>query len=235
MILRGSVGEGGKNHSEDVELVQTLLKKVGTYLGKVDCKCGPKTIAAIADFQRTIMKNPDGRVDPAGYTWLALSHPSVKPVSYKPPPTTKGDWSGDSSRWTQEKKLASMNAKLRPKVEHILKALTDAGFQPKIFFGWRSVQVQLEIYKKGNSKVKFSFHNAQTPEGIPNSYAADIVDKRWGWDAPAEKNGFWKALGKAAKAEDLVWGGNWKTLRDVAHVQNKQNSELAAVKRESGL
>jgi peptidoglycan L-alanyl-D-glutamate endopeptidase CwlK len=234
MLLRGSVGERGKNRPDDVELVQTLLKKVGAYTGKVDQLCGPETIAAILSFQRTIMKKPDGRVDPTGHTWMALSHPGVKPVSLAPP-TTKGDWSGDSAKWSQEKKLASLNAALRRKVENILKALTAGGFQPKIFYGWRSVQVQLELYKAGKSTVKFSFHNAQTPNGIPNSYAADIVDRRWGWDDAAEKNGFWKALGNAAKAERLVWGGTWKSFRDVAHVQNKQNSELAAVKKESGL
>ena len=234
MILKSSVGQGGKNWPDDVDLVQTLLKKIGTYLGDVDGKCGPATLAAILSFQRTIMKNPDGRIDPTGHSWMALSHPGVQPVVLAPS-TTKGDWSGDSSKWTQGKKLASLNDELRPKVENILKSLTDAGFQPKIFFGWRSVQVQLEIFRQGNTKIKFSFHNAQKPDGTPNAYAADIVDKRWGWEAPAAKNGFWKALGKAAKDEDLVWGGDWKTFPDVAHVQNKQNSELAAVKKESAL
>ncbi len=234
MILKGSVGEGGKNRPDDVELVQTLLKKVGAYNAKVDSEYGPQTQAAILAFQKTIMNDPDGCIDPAGHTWMALSHPDVKPVVLTPP-TTKGDWSGDSAKWTQEKKLASLNLDLRPKVERILKALASAGFQPKIFYGWRSVQVQLEIYKAGNTKVKFSFHNAQKPDGTPNAYAADIVDKRWGWGTEAKTNGFWTALGKAAKDETLVWGGDWTGFTDVAHVQNRQNSELAAVKKESGL
>lgn len=234
MILRGSVGKGGKNLPGDVELIQTLLKKIGAYLGKVDSQCGPKTIAAILAFQKTIMKNPDGRIDCAGHAWTVLANPGVQPIVLAPP-TTKGDWSGDSAKWTQEKKLLSLNAGLRPKVENILKSLADSGFQPKIFYAWRSVQVQLEIFERGDSTVKFSFHNAQTPNGIPNAYAADIVDKRWGWDAGAEKAGFWKALGKAAEKEGLVWGGTWKKFTDVAHVQNRQNSELAAVKKESGL
>jgi D-alanyl-D-alanine carboxypeptidase/Putative peptidoglycan binding domain len=234
MILKGSVGEGGKNWPDDVQLIQTLLKKAGTLLGRVDGKCGPKTIAAIVGFQKTIMKKPDGRIDPAGHSWIALSHPSVQPSTLAPA-TTKGQWSGDSARWPQEKKLASLNADLRPKVEKILKSLADSGFQPKVFYGWRSVQVQLELYKEGNTTVKFSFHNAQKTDGTPNSYAADIVDKRWGWEPPAEVNGFWKALSKAAKDQGLVWGGDWASFPDVAHVQNKQNSELAAVRKESGL
>lgn len=147
----------------------------------------------------------------------------------------KDQWGGDSSQWTQEKKLASLDAALRPKVARILDLLRDQGFQPKVFFGWRSVKVQLQLFNRGVTKVKFSFHNAQKPNGTPNAYAADIVDSRWGWGNDAQANGFWDALGDAAHSQGLVWGGDWTTFKDVAHVQNKQNSELAAVKRESGL
>ncbi|BBA33140.1 peptidoglycan-binding domain-containing protein [Methylocaldum marinum] len=83
--------------------------------------------------------------------------------------------------------------------------------------------------------MKFSFHNAQLPDGTPNSYAADIVDERWGWSNDAEKNGFWQAMGEEANQLGLVWGGDWKNFKDVAHVQSRQNSELASVKKESGL
>jgi peptidoglycan L-alanyl-D-glutamate endopeptidase CwlK len=83
--------------------------------------------------------------------------------------------------------------------------------------------------------VRFSFHNAQRPDGTPNAYAADIVDERWGWEPAAEENGYWEALGEEARALGLVWGGDWRTFKDVAHIQGRQNSELAATKRESGL
>ena len=147
----------------------------------------------------------------------------------------KSDWSGDSSQWTQEKKLLSLDPLFRPKVQSVLTTLTAQGFQPKIFFGWRSVAVQHELFLKSRTKVQFSFHNAQKPDGTPNAYAADIVDVRWGWEKEAEENGFWDALGNAAKDVKLVWGGDWERFRDVAHVQSRQNSELGAVKRASGL
>ena len=128
-----------------------------------------------------------------------------------------------------------MNPLLRPKVQAVITALAARRFQPRIFYGWRSVAVQLELYKKGNSKVKFSFHNAQKPDGTPNSYAADIIDSRYGWSAQAETSGFWKALGEEAKKQKLYWGGDWSDFRDWAHVQLVNNAQLAAVKRESGL
>ncbi len=156
-------------------------------------------------------------------------------ASPQPVKTDLSQWTGDSAHWTQEKKSRSMNPLLRPKVQAVIKALQARGFQPKIFYGWRSVAVQLDLYKKGNSKVKFSFHNAQLPDGTPNSYAADIIDSRYGWSSEAETSGFWKALGEEARKNKLYWGGDWSSFRDWAHVQLVDNDQLAAVKRGSGL
>jgi predicted chitinase len=62
---------------EDVGTVQTLLKAKGLYLGKPDNKCGPKTVAAIKEFQAKMTyfdgKVPDGAVSPGGPTWQALN------------------------------------------------------------------------------------------------------------------------------------------------------------------
>src|SRR5438874_3293195 len=129
----------------------------------------------------------------------------------------------------------SLEPAFRAKVQILLEKLKAAGFKPKIFYGWRSVDVQQQLFREGKSQVQFSFHNAQKPDGTPNAYAADIIDQRWGWEDEAETNGYWTALGKAAKSLGLVWGGDWKDFPDEAHVQSRQNSELAAVKKESGL
>ncbi len=32
--------------------------------------------------------------------------------------------------------------------------------------------------RRGVTKVRFSFHNALTPQGRPNAWAVDIVDER---------------------------------------------------------
>jgi hypothetical protein len=145
------------------------------------------------------------------------------------------EWSGNSQQWPQEKKLASLEEGFRAKVNAVLAELQQNGFKPYIVYGWRSVDVQKQLVADGRSKVRFSFHNAQKPDGTPASYAADIVDRRWGWTEAAERNGFWRALGEAARAQGLVWGGDWKSFPDVAHIQGRPNTELAAVKRESGL
>jgi peptidoglycan L-alanyl-D-glutamate endopeptidase CwlK len=45
--------------------------------------------------------------------------------------------------------------------------------------------------------------------------AADIIHKEKGWEAPMQ---WWQQLGAAAKAQGLVWGGDW-TFRDYPHIQ----------------
>lgn len=233
VVIHGSVGQGGKNDPDDAGKVQSLLNSAGaTPPLAVDRKVGPATIKAILAFQARFLREPDGRVDPGGRT-LGELNKSAQGRSV--PPEEKAEWTGDSSKWSQDKKLRSMDARFNKKVVNVLAALKKRGFQPSIFFGWRSVQVQLELVKKGNSTVKFSFHNAQKRDGTPNAYAADIIDTRWAWGANAEKNGFWKALGEEAKVEGLYWGGDWTSFKDWAHIQYYPNSSLGQVKRESGL
>jgi len=70
--ISGSVGKGGENKAADVKLVQELLKKKGQNVA-VDGDCGPKTIAAIKAFQQAEFGWQDGRIDPAGKSWKALS------------------------------------------------------------------------------------------------------------------------------------------------------------------
>lgn len=230
IALLSSVGERGKNLREDVLIVQRLLKSKGYDPGPVDGICGPRTIAGIRKFQTTFLSQPDGLIEPNRTTWIRLSNTRSMPAN-----PSLLQWSGDSAQWPEEKKLQSIHPNLRPKVQAVLEALRKRGFQPKIFFGWRSVAVQLEIYSRGDSKVKFSFHNAQKPDGTPNSYAADIIDSRYGWSTQAQTSGFWKALGEHAKAQGLYWGGDWSSFKDWAHVQLVSNSQLAQIKRESGL
>jgi peptidoglycan L-alanyl-D-glutamate endopeptidase CwlK len=234
------VGSGGVNQHHDVRVVQSQLNaQLPAQHQKLveDAKCGPLTIAAIRSFQKLVvgLRVPDGRVDPRGRTLVALNNPSSAAKWSQGLTAQQQKWGGDSARWTQEKKLESMNPLFRVKVKSVVSALRKRGFQPKIFYGWRSVEVQLELFRRGRTKVKFSFHNAQRLDGTPNSYAADIIDRRWGWGEAAEANGFWRALGDEAKKRGLVWGGDWQRFRDVAHVQGRMNSELSNVKHESGL
>jgi len=126
-----------------------------------------------------------------------------------------------------------MNAQFRVKVNAVIKVLQEEGFKPKIFYGWRSTAVQLDLYNKKHSKMKFSFHNATQKNGVPNAYAADIIDSRYAWSEKPETKKFWQALGKAAKEQGLYWGGDWVSFKDWAHVQMHPNSKLRNIMLES--
>lgn len=224
--ISASVGKRGVNRRGDVLIVQGLLKESASDPGAADGVCGPKTVAAIERFQQRFLHRPDGLIEPGKLTWTKLTAASTRVLL---------EWQGDSSRWPEEKKLRSLKSEFRPKVQDLLSRLIIAGFKPKIFYGWRSVQVQEELYKKGRTKVRFSFHNVQLPDGTPNACAADIIDARFGWSDTADTRQFWDALGTEAKNLGLVWGGDWTSIPDYAHVQFYPNSLLHRVKEQSGL
>ena len=78
--ISGSVGAGGKNHPDDVQMVQSQLNRLARAGLEVDGQIGPKTIEAIKAFQRSLgFTSPDGRVDPGQTTDRALAGQKVEP------------------------------------------------------------------------------------------------------------------------------------------------------------
>lgn len=76
--ISASVGQFPSiNKSNDVLKVQRHLNQAGAGL-KEDGNCGSKTVAAIKDYQRNFLSNPDGRVDPGGSTWKNLIDSKLK-------------------------------------------------------------------------------------------------------------------------------------------------------------
>ena len=73
-----SVGTYGTNRTADVMVVQQLLNGLSLTEGgptaplKADGIVGPKTTAAINNYQSRLMSKPDGRIDPQGPTINAL-------------------------------------------------------------------------------------------------------------------------------------------------------------------
>ena len=73
-IVRKSVGSGCPNDASDVRIVQRLLNHNTQVLLTVDGIVGPKTIAAITQFQKEFTGIVDGRVDPHGPAILKLAN-----------------------------------------------------------------------------------------------------------------------------------------------------------------
>ncbi len=96
---------------------------------------------------------------------------------------------------------------LRLKVQAILRDLEGHDDQPLIDGGvWRSPAEQMQKYKLGYSKVKWSFHNATTRDGKPDALACDITDARFAWESPLS---FWLRLAASAQAHGMESGIYW--------------------------
>lgn len=61
--LTGSVGRGGENHRADVIAVQNRLRFSAIDTGPIDGGMGPLTAAAILEFQRHFLRQPDGIIE----------------------------------------------------------------------------------------------------------------------------------------------------------------------------
>lgn len=144
---------------------------------------------------------------------------------------------GNEARWSESKKLASLDPRLRAKVVQLMQRMRALGFKPKLFYGWRGLATQARLQEGGTSWVSFSFHNAVNAQGEPAALGADIVDANVGWGEEGQPSEavamrFFEVLGREAKAMGLYWGGDWRK-KDYAHVQLMPNSALAAVKAQS--
>lgn len=89
-VIKNSVGQHGKNHLDDVRVIQHLLNlSVSKKALQENGICNSDTINAITTFQKeNSLKVIDGRVDPHGATIVSLLKqaktarpPASKPVS----------------------------------------------------------------------------------------------------------------------------------------------------------
>lgn len=101
--------------------------------------------------------------------------------------------------------------------QQIVKKMQDAGYPSKIFYGYRSAELQLALYNK-RPKVT----NAR-PYESPHQYyeAVDIVHETLFWNAPPE---YWETLSAVVQVVSkefgvgLTHGHNWQMV-DSAHIE----------------
>lgn len=112
--------------------------------------------------------------------------------------------------------IESLEPGFRQKVSRVLDKMRAKGWQPRVSEGRRTIKEQREKLRRGVTKTMNSKHLC----GI----AADITDRRYGWGGRAANTNFkfWTDLGAAARGEGLGWGGDWKSFKDVAHVEERR-------------
>lgn len=148
--------------------------------------------------------------------------------------------------------MGALNPRFSPQVKKVLQRLEDDGFQPRVAATWRSPDRQELIFQRGKLRQKvlgggpatqarggLSCHN-MLDDGVRASLAADIIPGK-NRKTARQKAAFFAALGQAAKAEKLGWGGRWKKRNrvwarfglgwDPGHIQS---SECTWGKRKRG-
>lgn len=110
--------------------------------------------------------------------------------------------------------------KVQEAVERVLSRMRAEGFNPRLFETLRTAERQDFLFGFGRryddgrgivTKVQSHLHGWHG-----YGLAVDIVENdATPWTAP---QAFWNALGAAAEANGMTWGGRWKFL-DVPHIQ----------------
>jgi hypothetical protein len=147
----------------------------------------------------------------------APAKPTQGPPLPKPKPAGERDTAEPGTKpktvAVSMKNLEGLDPTFKTQVISILQELAGKGWIPVVAEGVRDKAQQQKKVDAGYSKTMNSRHLT--------GHAVDIVDRRYGWGGPAAKldHAFWTDLGAAANSRGLEWGGDWKSFKDVAHVQ----------------
>ena len=157
---------------------------------------------------------------PAGSIGSVVTPTPPPPASPAPPASSSNSGANDEDpkrcykmRTGTERSncmISLMSPGIQPKVKAIVKELRDAGWQAVVHESRRDRAQQEKKCRDKRSKTMCSKHMCDN--------AADIIDKRYAWNISTSHD-FWTALGKATKRQGLEWGGDWKSFKDVAHIQ----------------
>jgi hypothetical protein len=134
VAIGASVGKGAANALADVIIVQHLLNDwlgdTGQTLLPTTGNCGPLTIAAIEAFQTRVLgaTRPDGRIDPGGRSWNALSTRAA------PAATLSGAtwWHANQARFPNSAAIGDLIQPFRDNVTAFLAELKEAGATVKV-------------------------------------------------------------------------------------------------------
>jgi peptidoglycan L-alanyl-D-glutamate endopeptidase CwlK len=121
---------------------------------------------------------------------------------------------------SSDKRLQRLHPALAAAVRGVIADLAARGIVVEVVQGLRTFEEQDELYAKGRTKPGAIVTQARGGESNHNyGLAADLcpfTGDTPDWNAPMA---VWTAIGTAAIAHGLEWGGQWKKFLDKPHVQ----------------
>ncbi len=117
-------------------------------------------------------------------------------------------------------RLKAVHPLLRRRVEALIARLAEQGIVVEVVQGFRTEREQNELYAQGRTKPGKKVTNAKAWQSNHNyGLAVDLCPFENGvpnWNAPRAT---WKLIGLEAERQHLEWGGRWKSIEDLPHVQ----------------
>jgi hypothetical protein len=138
--------------------------------------------------------------------------PRAKPVmaTVPPPEEPEPDLPPKTTKVVKDKKW--LVPAFRERVDLVLQDLEDKGYEPLLWETLRTKERGRYLKKKGASK------NGDRSMHI-YGVAADIICKEHMWQCHKHGCDFFKELGKSVRKMKVYWGGDWKSLVDLPHLQ----------------
>lgn len=123
-------------------------------------------------------------------------------------------------------KLTGVHPQLVERLARVMAAMDALGHPMIVTDGLRTVERQRQLYAQGRTAPgpivthcdgteKRSNHQAKIDKLGHAVDCAFLVDGKPSWNVELP----WHAYGAAAEAVGLVWGGSWKSLTDLPHVE----------------
>lgn len=150
--------------------------------------------------------------------------PSAKPVLATRPPPTEPEPDLPPTTTKVVRDLKWLAPTFRERVEKIVDSLEKQGFEPLVWETLRTRERGRYLEKKGASR------NGDRSMHIYGA-ACDIICKKHKWQCKKHGCKFFQALGKTSKRHRVYWGGDWRTIVDLPHIQGVPVSLQNAVRR----
>lgn len=121
------------------------------------------------------------------------------------------------------RKLFDLNPKFLPIAERILAKAKERGLNLLVTCTLRTPKEQAELYAQGRTKPGKRVTNAKPGSSAHNyGLAMDVVPLIAGkamWDA---KHPHWRIYGECVREAGAVWGGDFRSIKDLPHCEMPQ-------------
>lgn len=145
----------------------------------------------------------------------ALDTKTQNPATTNNPPTTAIGKGSVPPEPLPVRSLDALAPKFKQQVEAFLRSFPEAKVVETFRTGLRSDW----LYGMGRDYDDGRGIVTQAPGGASwHNYglAIDVIHRELGYNAP---DSWWETMGKAAEAQGMVWGGRWKSFKDLPHIQ----------------